>query len=228
MGLKRKEKYMNNSLLIKKLVGVATLTALVVALQFLSNYVKFGTVEMTLALIPIAVGAILYGPLVGGFLGFIMGVIVIFAPGTQSVFMPVNPFATVVICLFKSAIAGLASGFVFKLFAYLAKKVEDIKKKGALFAAGVIVAALIVPLVNTTLFIIGALLFFMSLFGDFTTLVTAVITINFAIEFTVSAIASPALVTLVKILAKNYNLGFANDFDDFLSNDENVEEAVAA
>ena len=75
MGLKRKEKYMNNSLLIKKLVGVATLTALVVALQFLSNYVKFGTVEMTLALIPIAVGAILYGPLVGGFLGFIMGVI---------------------------------------------------------------------------------------------------------------------------------------------------------
>ena len=37
-GLKRKEIiYMENNLNIKKLVGVATLTALVVALQFLGN-----------------------------------------------------------------------------------------------------------------------------------------------------------------------------------------------
>ena len=68
----------------------------------------------------------------------------------------------------------------------------------------------------------------MSLFGDFISLVTAVITINFAIEFTVSAIASPALVTLVKVLARNYNLGFANDFECFLTNDDEVKEEIEA
>ena len=53
-----------NQKAIKKLVGIATLTALVVGLQFLSNYVSFGSISITLALIPIAMGAILYGPLV--------------------------------------------------------------------------------------------------------------------------------------------------------------------
>ena len=219
---------MENNLNIKKLVGVATLTALVVALQFLGNNVKFGTVEMTLALIPIAVGAILYGPLVGGFLGLVMGFIVLFAPGTQAAFMPVNAVATVFLCMLKSGVAGLVAGLVFRLFAYYAKKSEKEKTKRSLFAAGIIVSALMVPLVNTLLFIIGALMFFMSLFGDFISLVTAVITINFAIEFTVSAIASPALVTLVKVLARNYNLGFANDFECFLTNDDEVKEEIEA
>ena len=210
---------MTNSQRVKKLVGLATLTALVVGLQFLSNYVSFGSISITLALIPIAMGAILYGPLAGLFLGAVMGAIVIAAPSTQAVFMPVNPAATIILCLLKTAIAGLVSGLLFKLFAFIAKKQNDVKKKKILFAAGVIVAALVVPVINTGLFIVGASIFFMDLFGNFITIIDAVITTNFLVEFLVSAILSPALVTLIKVLTRQYDLGFANDFSEFIEED---------
>ena len=210
---------MTNSQRVKKLVGLATLTALVVGLQFLSNYVSFGSISITLALIPIAMGAILYGPLAGLFLGAVMGAIVIAAPSTQAVFMPVNPAATIILCLLKTAIAGLVSGLLFKLFAFIAKKQKDVKKKKILFAAGVIVAALVVPVINTGLFIVGASIFFMDLFGNFITIIDAVITTNFLVEFLVSAILSPALVTLIKVLTRQYDLGFANDFSEFIEED---------
>ena len=208
-----------NQKAIKKLVGIATLTALVVGLQFLSNYVSFGSISITLALIPIAMGAILYGPLAGLFLGAVMGAIVIAAPSTQAVFMPVNPAATIILCLLKTAIAGLVSGLLFKLFAFIAKKQNDVKKKKILFAVGVIVAALVVPVINTGLFIVGASIFFMDLFGNFITIIDAVITTNFLVEFLVSAILSPALVTLIKVLTRQYDLGFANDFSEFIEED---------
>ena len=210
---------MTNSQQIKRLVGLATLTSLVVGLQFLSNYVSFGSISITLALIPIAMGAILYGPLAGLFLGAVMGAIVIAAPSTQAVFMPVNPAATIILCLLKTAIAGLVSGLLFKLFAFIAKKQNDVKKKKILFAAGVIVAALVVPVINTGLFIVGASIFFMDLFGNFITIIDAVITTNFLVEFLVSAILSPALVTLIKVLTRQYDLGFANDFSEFIEED---------
>ncbi|WP_162849843.1 ECF transporter S component [Anaeroplasma bactoclasticum] len=223
---------MKNSLLIKKLVGLATLTALVVALQFLSNYVKFGEVEITLALIPIVVGAILYGPLAGGFLGLVMGAIVITAPGTQGLFMPVNPAATIILCLLKTGIAGLVAGLVFNLFSFIARKNENKKTKITLFGVGVVLATLLVPVINTGLFMVGAVLFFNSLpyFADFAVTWATVVTVNFAIEFTVSAVASPALVVLIKVLARNYNLGFAHNFDEFLEEEENsvLEEEIIA
>ena len=215
---------MTNSQRVKKLVGLATLTALVVGLQFLSNYVSFGSISITLALIPIAMGAILYGPLAGLFLGAVMGAIVIAAPSTQAVFMPVNPAATIILCLLKTAIAGLVSGLLFKLFAFIAKKQNDVKKKKILFAAGIIVAALVVPVINTGLFIVGASIFFMDLFGNFITIIDAVITTNFLVEFLVSAILSPALVTLVKVLTRQYDLGFANDFSQFIDKDNSDVE----
>ena len=206
---------MTNSQKVKKLVGLATLTALVVGLQFLSNYVSFGSVSITLALIPIAVGAILYGPLAGLFLGAVMGGIVLAAPSTAT-FLQHNLVATIFLCLIKTGVAGLVSGYLFKLFAFIAKKQENVNKKKALFAAGIIVAALVVPVINTGLFIVGASIFFIDLFGDFITIINIVITTNFLIEFLVSAILSPALVTLVKVLTRQYDLGFANDFSQFI------------
>jgi uncharacterized membrane protein len=221
---------MTNSLKIKKLVGLATLTALVVGLQFLSNNVTFGSISITLALIPIAMGAILYGPLVGFFLGAVMGGIVLAAPSTQTVFMSVNLPATIILCILKTGIAGLVSGLLFKLFAYLAKNKENKKTKNAFFAAGIIVAALVVPVINTGLFILGASIFFTSIFGNFVGVINAVITTNFLVEFLVSAVLSPALVTLVRVLTKQYNLGFGNDFSEFTLDDteEELEEVTVS
>jgi len=219
---------MTNSQKIKKLVGIATLTALVVGLQFLSNYVSFGSISITLALIPIAMGAILYGPLVGFFLGAVMGGIVLTAPSTGG-FLQHNLVATVFLCLLKTGLAGLVSGLLFKLFAHLAKNKENKKTKNAFFAAGIIVAALVVPVINTGLFILGATIFFIGLFGDFITIINIVITTNFLVEFLVSAVLSPALVTLVRVLTKQYNLGFGNDFSEFTLDDtEELEEVTVS
>ena len=218
---------MTNSLKIKKLVGLATLTALVVGLQFLSNYVPFGSISITLALIPIAMGAILYGPLAGFFLGAVMGGVVLTAPSTAG-FLQHNAVATVFLCLLKTGLAGLVSGYLFKLFAFFAKKQQNVNKKKALFAAGIIVAALVVPVINTGLFILGATIFFIGLFGDFITIINLVITTNFLVEFLVSAILSPALVTLVKVLTFKYNLGFANDFSEFIEEESFELEEIEA
>ena len=221
---------MLNNLLIRRLVGVATLTALVVALQLLSNYVTFGQVSITLALIPVAVGAILYGPYVGGFLGFMLGAIALTAPST-GVFLNVNPGATVLICLLKTSIAGLLSGYIFKLFAFIAKKQNNITTRKTLFATGVILAALIVPPVNTFLFCVGSIIWFKSVMGEtFVGVLVLVFATNFLIEFIVSVILSPALVILIKVLTRNYNLGFVNDFSNFIEDDEEdetLEEAVS-
>jgi len=214
---------MTNSQKIKKLVGMATLTALVVGLQFLSNYVKFGAINITLALIPIAMGAILYGPLAGLFLGAVMGGIVLAAPDTIAVFMPINLPMTIVLCLVKTGVAGLVSGLLFKLFAVIANKQDNIKKKKILFAIGIIVAALIIPVINTGLFIVGAAIFFSEPFGGtFIGVVSAVLTINFLVEFLVSAILSPALVTLVQALLRQADLGFQKDFQNFIFDDEDL------
>ena len=57
---------MNNSRKIRRMVGLAALASMIVVLQLISNYIQFGPVSITLALIPNVVGAILYGPK-GGF-----------------------------------------------------------------------------------------------------------------------------------------------------------------
>ena len=218
---------MTNSQNVKKLVGLATLTALVVGLQFLSNYVSFGSVSITLALIPIAMGAILYGPLAGLFLGLVMGGIVLSAPSTIAVFMPINVGMTIVLCLLKTGLAGLVSGLLFKLFAKIAKKQTETNKKKVLFAAGIIIAALVVPVINTGLFIVGAVLFFSEPFGGtFAGIVSAVITTNFLIEFLVSALLSPALVTLVQVLTRQNDLGFQKEFKNFIFDEELDVEQV--
>ncbi len=211
---------MKNSIRIKKLVGLATLTALVVGLQFLSNYVTFGSISITLALIPVAMGAILYGPIAGALLGAIMGVIIIVAPSTMAYFMPVNPAATIILCILKTGLAGLVSGLLFKLFAFIAKKQKSYKAKMGLFAAGIIIAALVVPIINTGLFIIGATVFFSSIYGNMINVINAVLTTNFLIEFLVSAILSPVLVYLIKALTYQNDLGFTTDFSTFNKTEE--------
>lgn len=209
---------MNNSLKIKKLVGIASLAAIVVVLQLMGNYITIGTISITLALIPIVVGAIIYGPLVGFGLGALMGIVVITAPSTQG-FLNVNPFVTIVLCILKSGIAGLVSGFLFKL----------INKKN--FYVAIVVATLIVPVINTALFILGSALFFQTVFGaeSFSGALPVIIGVvfgtNFAIEFTINVVLAPVVATVVRILARNYNLGFSLDYKEENVDDEEVVEA---
>ena len=97
---------MNNSQKIRRMVGLAALASMIVVLQLISNYIQFGPVSITLALIPIVVGAILYGPKGGFILGLIEGVMVITAPSTLGLFMPFSAVGTILVCLLKSVLGG--------------------------------------------------------------------------------------------------------------------------
>lgn len=139
---------MNNSFKIKKMVGIAVLLALIVVLQLISNYVTIGQVSITLALIPLTMGAILYGPIVGLFLGMVMGAVVLVAPST-SVYLNFNIWLTILLCLLKTGLAGLVSGLVYKGIIRL--KFLGIAK----FPVAIVFAALLAPIVNTGIFILG-------------------------------------------------------------------------
>lgn len=213
---KERNSNMNNSLKIKKMVGIATLSAIVIVLQLISNYVTIGTISITLALIPIAMGAVLYGPLAGLILGSVMGVIVLTAPSTQG-FIAFNVWYTIILCILKSGLGGLAAGFVYK-------GVIHIKAlKQAKFSVAVILACIVVPIINTGIFILGTTTLFKDFITGtqgadfslaFTTTISIVFTINFAIEFPLSCILSPGFVYLGRILGDRFDLGFSKDFKD--------------
>ena len=58
-----------NHATVVKMVTLALLAALVVVLQTVASSIKFGPIPITLTLVPIVIGAILYGPSAGALLG---------------------------------------------------------------------------------------------------------------------------------------------------------------
>lgn len=177
----------------RTIAGLGVLTAMVVVLQLLSNYVQFGPVSITLALFPIAVGAMLFGPLGGLFLGLIDGALIISAPSTISGFLAIEPLGTVITCLLKTGIAGLVAGLIFNL----------LKKKNIYLA--IILASVLVPILNTGLFALAAITFFRKALLDGASqmgvgavymLFIVWIGWNFLLEFGLNAALAPAFLKL--------------------------------
>ena len=63
----------------RRLAGLALFTAIVVVLQLLGSFIKVGPFAVSLVLIPIVVGAAVYGVSAGAWLGFVFGVVVTIA-----------------------------------------------------------------------------------------------------------------------------------------------------
>ena len=97
----------------RTLTGMALLTAVVVILQFLGAFVRFGPFSISLVLIPIVVGAALYGPLAGAWFGFVFGLVVLLS-GDAAAFLVVSPLGTILTVLLKGSLAGLCAGLVYK------------------------------------------------------------------------------------------------------------------
>ena len=182
------------------IAATGVLTTIEIILQIIGNFIAIGPVSINLSLIPIALGAILYGPICGGFLGMINGLTVIFAPSTIAIFMPMNPLATIFLCLLKSTVAGIVAGYIYRLF----------KKK--LPMVGAIIASIMVPVVNTGLFAAGCLLFFFFFLNSpgvignlpimYAALFIAVIGWNFIFELGANAILSPSVSRIVMVVNK--------------------------
>ena len=171
---------------VKKMVGTAIFSAICIVLTLISNYIPIAGITINLALIAIATSAIIYGPLSGLIVGLVNGGFVMLAAGP---FFAISPIGTVLVCLLKSGLAGLISGYVYLLF----------KNKNKLVAS--ILAAIVVPIINTALFIVGSLIFFEGLFGQ---LISIFISVNFIIEFVICLLVSPSIKKVVDVYEKRY------------------------
>lgn len=175
---------------VKQMVGIAILSAIVVVLQLLGSFIKFGPVSISLVLIPIVVGAAVYGPTAGAILGGVFSVVVLSQPDTAW-FYGLSFFGTVITVLVKGTLAGFLSGLTYKLLV----------QKNVWLA--VIAAAIICPIVNTGIFAIGCRLFFWSglakLGGGNAVLFlfTGMIGFNFIAEFATNLICSPVIVRVL-------------------------------
>lgn len=190
---------MNNKK-IRQITGLGILTALLVVLGIISNYVTIESVNINLTLVPIVIGACIYGPFAGLFLGLVDGIITIVAPATLAIFIPYNPVLTILLCLVKTGAAGYLSGLFFKL----------LRKKNSIVAA--IVASVSAPIINTSIFLIGAICFFLPLYEGngqpaIIYLLVATLSINFVIELFLSSFLSPTVHRVIKYATRNYDIG---------------------
>lgn len=178
------------------IVGIGLLTAIVVVLQFVSMALRFGTFSITLTLVPIVVGAALYGWKTGAWLGLVFGVAVLLT-GDAAAFLAINIPGTIATVLVKGTMAGLCAGLVYRL---VAKKNQ---------VAAVLLSSITAPIVNTGIFLLGCRLFFydtvqawgagLSFENTFVYMIVGLVGINFLIELGVNLVLNPAILQIIKI-----------------------------
>ena len=143
-----------NNVTIKRMTGIALLMALVVVLQFIGSMIPpVGGFSISLVLIPIVLGAAMYGLKAGALLGATFGVIVVIncitgADAGGAMVFQANPLLCILVVLAKGILSGLASGLVYKLFKYWNAYIA------------MLLAAIICPVVNTGTFIVCMMTFF--------------------------------------------------------------------
>ena len=185
---------------IRKLTGVAIILAVEVILQLLGNFFVLPSgININLSLIPITLGAIVYGPLAGGLLGLVNGIIVLFSPSTLAFFFDFAPIGTIITCLLKCSIAGLLSGLAFNL----------LKNKNTLLAA--VIASILVPVINTGLFSLGAFTIMINAIkahnetnvNVFKYVFLVLIGWNFIFEFAITTLLTPTIDKIRKIMTRS-------------------------
>ena len=187
----------------RKLAMYAMLAAIVVVLQIICTYIKFGPFSITLALTPIIIGAAIYGWKCGAFLGFVFSAVVYITGlmgmdgGFVLMMMDYSAVGTTFICLFKGTAAGAVAGLIFK----------PIAKKSSLAASFITGAS--APIVNTGLFALAMMtIFYGFLSGNapegqnpIGMLFLSWIGINFIVEF----VSNLALATVITRVVTYYN-----------------------
>ncbi len=133
----------------QKIVLGAVLTALVVILQLLGSFIKLGPFSVSLVLVPIVIGAAMCEYKIGAWLGLVFGAVVLIS-GDAAAFYAINVPGTIATVLIKGTLCGLLAGLAFKL----------LENKNRYLA--VMTSAVVCPIVNTGIFLLGCKLFFMS------------------------------------------------------------------
>ena len=183
---------------VQRLTLLGLMTALVVVLQLLGSFIRFGEFSVSLVLVPIVLGAALCGPLAGGWLGLVFGAVVLFS-GDAALFMGIDYVGTIVTVLVKGMAAGLLAGLVFSL----------LQKKNRWWA--ILTAAIVCPVVNTGVFFAGCYLFFFDALSSGAAekgqsvcvyIILVMIGANFLFELLFNIVLSPVILRLTEIGTK--------------------------
>ena len=138
-----------------KMVFTAILAALIMLMTFTGiGYIPIGPLKLTINVLPVAIGAVMLGPLYGSILGGVFGLSSFFTcfglDPLGSVLLGINPFLLFVMCVLPRVLCGLVPGLVIRLF----------PSKGAGQVIGTAVSCLLTPVVNTVGFLSLMWLFF--------------------------------------------------------------------
>ena len=184
----------------EQLVLISLLTALVAVLSYFGGFIKIGTIaSINLTLIPVVLGAALCGPFVGAWLGAVSGAI-FFLPADAVFWFGLSIPGTIITVIVKGTAAGLLAGL-----AYTA--LERLNRYFAVF-----VSAVVAPIVNTSIFLLGCVIFFLpdvkamaaaaeSSLGVF--MITGLVTLNFVFELAVNIVLAPSILRIINIKKKS-------------------------
>lgn len=145
-----------NTKRILRLTQLSVLVALLLIFGFTSiGYIKIGVIEITLNIIPVAIGAIVLGPSAGAICGTVFGLTSFWqAMSGMSAFgamlVNVSPVLTLILCLVPRVLEGLLTGLIFK----------ELSKTCKGNSVPCAVSGLCCPLLNTLLFVGGFILLF--------------------------------------------------------------------
>lgn len=148
------EKQMN--IKTKSMVELALLIAVVLLMAFTPiGYLKINpALEITLIVVPVAVGAIILGPKAGAALGFVFGMTSFYQCFGASVFgaalLQINPIFTAFVCIVPRVLEGWLTGWIF-----IACR-RGLKLKNISY----FIASLACPFLNTILFMTSLVLLF--------------------------------------------------------------------
>ena len=183
----------------KSLVLGSVMTALVIILQFMGSFIRFGPFSISLVLIPIVIGAAMCGVKVGAWLGFVFGAVVLLS-GDAASFMAIDIFGTIITVIVKGTACGLVAGIVYKA-------IEKYNRYIAVMAA-----AIICPVVNTGVFLLGCLIFFLEAVKEWGTasgydnvigyMFLGLAGGNFLFELITNIVLSPVIVRILSIEKK--------------------------
>ena len=181
------------------LVLVSLFTALVAILAYFGGFIKIGGLaSISLTLVPVVLGAAMCGPYIGGWLGGVSGA-VFFLTADAAFWLGLSIPGTIITVMVKGIAAGFAAGFTYKAL-------ERFNRYLAVLAS-----AVVAPVVNTGIFLIGSLIFFtdtveagavaetMSV-GAY--LIVFFVGLNFVFELLVNMLLSPAILRIINIKVK--------------------------
>ena len=183
----------------QNLVLLAILSAIVAVLAYYGGFIKIGGLaSISLTLIPVVVGATMLGPVAGAWLGAVAG-IMFFATPDAAFWLGLSIPGTIITVMVKGVLAGFCAGLIYKLL-------ERFNRYLA-----VLVSAIVCPVVNTGIFLLGSLVFFMDAVSSGAEtegisvgmyLIVFFVGLNFVFELIANIAVSPAIVRILDVARK--------------------------